>query len=244
MWTRTPPSPRSSTTWVADQVSLSMPSRAASTRIPRSFRYCAALRAPRTLSPATTVAEARRLDPNVPTSLEQTLLMKGDIERLMAIEMPLVIAGADDGIRVIGLGLTARRDEARQMLVAMRGGSRIPAFRTWTAYLMAWLDRRPDAMIEDPSLAQLKIQDDPEALFQRGWLLCDAGDHERGFDYLRRAVTKGYFVATTLAESPHFDALRSRPEFQALAADAQQGRARALAAFQEAGGNRLLGRRH
>ena len=31
-------------------------------------------------------AEARRLDPNVPTSLEQTLLMTGDIERLLAVE--------------------------------------------------------------------------------------------------------------------------------------------------------------
>ena len=30
-------------------------------------------------------AEARRLDPNVPTSLEQTLLMTGDIERLLAV---------------------------------------------------------------------------------------------------------------------------------------------------------------
>ena len=31
-------------------------------------------------------AEARRLDPNVPTSVEQTLLMTGDIDRLLAIE--------------------------------------------------------------------------------------------------------------------------------------------------------------
>jgi serine/threonine-protein kinase len=188
-------------------------------------------------------AEARRLDPNVPTSLEQTLLMRGDIDRLMAIEMPLVIAGADDGIRVIGLGLTARRDEARQMLIAMRGGSRIPAFRTWTSYLMAWIDRRPELMVEDPSLAQLRIQDDPEAVFQRGWLLCDVGDYERGFDLLRQAVSKGYFVATTLAERSHFDALRGRGDFQALLADAELGRARARSAFEEAGGDRLLGRR-
>ena len=58
-------------------------------------------------------AEARRLDPNVPTSFEQTLLMTGDIDRLLAVEPPRVVAGADDGIRVIGLGLAGRRDEAR-----------------------------------------------------------------------------------------------------------------------------------
>ena len=56
--------------------------------------------------------EARRLDPNVPTSVEQTLLMTGDIDRLLAVQPPAIIAGADDGIRVIGLGLAGRRDEA------------------------------------------------------------------------------------------------------------------------------------
>jgi non-specific serine/threonine protein kinase len=185
-------------------------------------------------------AEARRLDPNVPTSLEQTLLMMGEIDRLMAVEMPLLIAGADDGIRVIGMGLAGRRDEARQMLGAMRGASRIPAFRTWTAYLAAWLDRRVEDMVDDRSLGRIKIEDDPEAMFQRGWLLCDVGDFERGFDYIRRAVTKGYYVADTLSKSPQFDALRDRPDFQTLLVEAEQGRTRALAAFQDAGGKRLV----
>src|SRR4029079_3865506 len=48
-------------------------------------------------------AEARRLDPHIPTSLEQTLLVAGEIDRLMALEPPPFIAGADDGIRAIGL---------------------------------------------------------------------------------------------------------------------------------------------
>ena len=86
-------------------------------------------------------AEARRLDPNVPTSLEQTMLMTGDIERLLAVERPLVIGGGDDGIRVIGLGLAGRRDEAREALLEMRRAqSRIPAFQSWTEYLLAWLE--------------------------------------------------------------------------------------------------------
>ena len=75
-------------------------------------------------------AEARRLDPNVPTSFEQTLLMTGDIERLLAVEPPPVVAGADDGIRVIGLGLAGRRDEARRALLDMRQTPR--AFRPFS----------------------------------------------------------------------------------------------------------------
>ena len=186
--------------------------------------------------------EARRLDPNVPTSLAQTLLMMGDIDRLGSIELPLVIAGADDGIRVIGLGLMGRREEARRLLLDMGGESRIPVFRSWATYLTTWLDRRAEDMFVDTSLGSLKIRDDPEAIFQEGWLLCDAGAHDRGFDYLQRAVSKGYFVVRTLSERPQFDALRGRPEFQALVAQAEEGRNRAIAAFEDAGGSRLLGK--
>ena len=187
-------------------------------------------------------AEARRLDPNVPTSLEQTLLMAGDIDRLLAVEPPRVVAGADDGIRVIGLGLAGRRDEARRKLLDMRQSSRIPIFQSWIEYLMAWLDRRPaDMAVSMSAFGTLKIQDDPEAMFQEGWLLCDVGEHEAGLDHLQRAVAKGYFVAPTLSGRPQFDALRSDPAFRALLEEAEAGRQRALAAFREAGGERLIG---
>ena len=89
-------------------------------------------------------------------------------------------------------------------------------------------------------MSRLNIQLDPEAIFQEGWLLCDVGEHEEGLDYLRRAVAKGYFVAPTLADSRHFDALRDNPVFQSVLAEAEAGRQRALAAFRDAGGERLL----
>jgi tetratricopeptide (TPR) repeat protein len=187
-------------------------------------------------------AEARRLDPNVPTSLDQTLLMTGEVDRLLAIEQPAVIAGADDGIRVIALGLAGRRDEARDKLNEMRHHARVPAFQSWIDYLTTWLDRRAlDMTVRLSALQALKIQDDPEAIFLEGWLLCDAGDHARGLTYLQRAVTKGYFVAPTLSRSGHFDALRNDPSFAAVLADAETGRERSLEAFREAGGDRILG---
>jgi eukaryotic-like serine/threonine-protein kinase len=188
-------------------------------------------------------AEARRLDPNVFTSFEQTLLMTGDITRILALERPLAYPGGDEGIRVIGLGLAGRRDEARQALLEMcKTPPRVKAFQTWTEYLMAWLDYRPvDMFVDLSALSTLKIQDDPEAIFQEGWLLCDVGEHEQGLVYLRRAVAKGYFVAATLSGAPAFDALRSDPGFQALLLEAESGGQQTLAAFREAGGERLLG---
>jgi serine/threonine protein kinase/tetratricopeptide (TPR) repeat protein len=186
--------------------------------------------------------EARRLDPNVPTSIEQTLLVAGNIDRLLAIEPPRVIAGADDGIRVIGLGLAGRRDEARQKLQQMRHVSRIATFESWIDYLTAWLDRRGSEMNNRLSVFKhLRIQEDPEAIFQEGWMRCDLDDVDGGLAFLERAIAKHYYAVDTLTMSPQFDALRNRPAFQALVAEAAAGRARSLAAFRDAGGDRLLG---
>jgi len=186
--------------------------------------------------------EARRLDPNVDTSYEQTLLLKGDIETLLTIPETAVGGGGDEGIRIIGLGFTGRRDEARQALGGL-GGQHIPAFRPWRQCLEAWLDDRPADMTTAMStLGTLTIMEDPEAIFQIGWLFCDAGEFERGLADIRRAVAKGYYVAPTLRERPEFDGLRDVPEFQSTLAEAEAGRQRALHAFREAGGERLLGR--
>jgi TolB-like protein len=186
--------------------------------------------------------EARRLDPNVPTGLEQTLLLSGEVDRLLAVEPPAILAGADDGIRAIALGLSGRLDEARRKLIEMRQASRIPLFQSWIDYLLAWVERRSADMNLRPIVGPaLKIQDDPEAIFQEGWLLCDVGRHEEGLGFLQRAIAKGYFVVPTLSSRSQFDALRSSPEFISLLADAEAGRARALEAFRKAGGERLLG---
>jgi len=187
--------------------------------------------------------EARRLDPNVPTSLEQTVMMSGDIERLLAIGPRATGGGGDAVIRILGLGMAGRRDEARLALVEVREGARLPAFRSWTDALLAWLDRRPADMLAAVSaLGPLKIMDDPEAIFQMGWLLCDLGEHEPGLIQLRRAVAKGYSVTPTLSGSRSFDALRNDPAFQEFLAEAEAVRQQALRAFRESGGERLLGR--
>jgi serine/threonine protein kinase/tetratricopeptide (TPR) repeat protein len=186
--------------------------------------------------------EARRLDPNISTSVEQTLLMMGDLEGLLEVVPASIVAGADEGIRVIGLGLAGRRDEAMRLLLEMRRRApHIAAFQAWTGHLTAWLERRVDDMYASiASLSWLKINEDPEALFQQGRLFCDVGEHEEGLGYLRRAIAKGYFAAPTLSRASQFDALRDHYAFQALLAEAEAGRQQALAAFREAGGERLL----
>jgi TolB-like protein/tetratricopeptide (TPR) repeat protein len=189
-------------------------------------------------------AEARRLDPTIATSVMQTLLMKGDIDRLVAVDASeRVDGGGDDGIRVIGLGFAGRRDEARHALASLIQSAPSQTFQAWTSHLEAWLDGRVEDMLETVRVFMpLKIFDDPEAIFQEGWFFCDVGEHRRGLEFLQRAVARGYFPAVTLTQWPQFDALRDDPAFTSLLADAEAGRERARAACREAGGERLLAR--
>ncbi len=186
--------------------------------------------------------EARRLDPNVSTSHEQTLLMTGDLEGLLAVERPPNASRGIGTIRAIGLGLAGRREEARPMLLALRDEVRLPWLRSWVDALVAWIERRPAGLLAGCTPpGPLRIIDDPEGIFLEGWLLCDAGDLQHGLEYLRRAVAKGYWVAPTLSGRPQFDPLRGDPGFQELVAEAEAGRQRALSAFRDAGGERLIG---
>jgi hypothetical protein len=119
----------------------------------------------------------------------------------------------------------------------------LPVFEVYMDALEHWLDGTSTQLWSGgDALAELRIFEDPEANFQEGWLLCDAGAHDRGLERLQRAVAKGYSVAPTLARSPAFDALRGARTFRELLARAERERDEALRTFREAGGEGLLGR--
>src|SRR5205085_407589 len=106
----------------------------------------------------------------------------------------------------------------------------------------AWLERRPaDMRAALGEIQGLALKDDPESIFSEAWMMCDMGEYDRGLELLRRAADGGYHVAPTLERSPQFDAVRSAPAFQALLAESVAARELALAAFRDAGGERLLG---
>jgi eukaryotic-like serine/threonine-protein kinase len=189
-------------------------------------------------------AEARRLDPTVPTSFLQTLLLNGEVDRLMDVEpSERAVAQGDLSMPVMALGLSGRREEARRVLAEI-GQDRAHMFSEWrAAALSAWLDGRVEDMISTfARFASMKFFDDPDVIFRTGWFFCDVGEPVRGLELMKQAVARRYFPAVTLAKWPHFDALRGNPEFQALVADAEAGRQRARDAFREAGGDRLLAR--
>jgi serine/threonine protein kinase/tetratricopeptide (TPR) repeat protein len=183
--------------------------------------------------------EAKRLDPNIPTSYPQTLLVTVELDQVLSLP---VGSGGDGIIRVIALGFAGRREEAREELIDVRKQLRTSAFTDWSSFVEAWLDRDPAAMrAVRPRIAHLAISNDPEAAFQEAWMYCDAGDFAEGKACLKRALEKNYFAALTLSRSSSFDPIREDAEFQELLAKANAGREKALRAFREAGGEVLLG---
>ena len=190
-------------------------------------------------------AEARRLDPNVTTSVEQTLMMMGDVDAMLAMQAPKLIAGADDGIRVIALGLSGRRDEARVRLATMRESSRIPLFVGWMDYIEAWLDgsaRNVTGEIERAGLGALKIQDDPEAIFQEG---LDVLRRRRARARARRSRARGGQGLLRRADADPLAAVRRPARRAALpgAARLRRGRPRPRPGRVSRGGRRAPARR-
>ena len=190
-------------------------------------------------------AEARRLDPNIQTGFEQTLLMTGDLEHMLASPFDETdTSRGDEGIRIIAMGLHGRREDAQAALARMKEQPKVPLFKVWTQHLDAWLNRRVPQMLEEiTTLSKLAVYEDPEALFQEGWLLCDVGAHDKGMPFLERGVDRGYLASPVLKRASQFDPLRGTPAFESLVTDAEALRLRALDAFRAAGGERLLGRR-
>jgi hypothetical protein len=174
--------------------------------------------------------------------MEQTLVLTGDLDRLLALEGPAHASRGRDLDRAMSLGLAGRYAEARRIMDDLRAGALLPAWAAWLQAITSWLDRKPEGVLAGiHALEGMTIAEDPEGLFQVGWMFSDLGEREQAVFFLRRAVDRGFYAAPTMAASPAFDVLREDPGFIAVLADAEAGRGKALAAYREAGGEELLG---
>jgi serine/threonine protein kinase len=182
---------------------------------------------------------ARRLDPNVRTSVQVTLFMGGDF--LGAAAEPggyaaiggiaFAIAGHPDAIRLC-------RKESETLHIAKMT-------------TVAKLFDEQVAMLEGTgsiealqSAAEAVIAGglrDPEGLFFLALRLARFGGEDRALEILADVVDRGYFPYDTFTRNPWLDALRLRTNFLEIVRKAEHRHQGARAVFIQAGGEVLLG---
>ena len=175
---------------------------------------------------------ARRLDPNIGTSVQYTLLMAGRYDQALA-----QATGHDSvrGMTLAMIGDAAATRELRSHAERLSAVNMAPMARfvggiaTMLEGNVRVLREAIDAWLD----AGLR---DPEALFIHGLFLTGGGDHARGFELIRQSVRSGYLPHDTMRRHRWLDPLRDSDEFQALAEATRVRHAQAVVAFTEAGG--------
>jgi serine/threonine protein kinase len=194
-------------------------------------RYCGLMQA----SLAAHV-EARRLDPQVDTSISNTYLDLGDYER--AYET----AGVHRYLGPLALLMLGRNEEAAHLartvdLSVMPLGFARCAF----AAVRALADGDRTGALEHTRQGIAVIRHGPEELFYFARHLAFLEQPEEAAVVLARAVEQGFFCYPALRSDPWLDPLRSSPGFRAVVQIARTRHEQAAHVFSEAGGERVLG---
>ena len=195
-----------------------------------SCRYCGLLEA--------SVAahhQARRLDPNVRTSVMHTYFALGDYQA--AID---AARGADDYLCALALAATSRGDEALAASREWNHEGSLPITRLFGSALTALLEGKKEECVRigDSIIPHFA---DPEGLFYITRQFAYFGEIARSTAVLGRVVRQGFYSLTAFARDPWLDPLRGDPEFARILHLAESRYHQAQAAFLEAGGDALLG---
>jgi len=179
---------------------------------------------------------ARRLDPDIRTSVMHAYLMRGDYARALETDVddppvmrPLVLdlmGAVNDGI-----------SSADGMMT-----SKIPVIRQIACATGAMLRNHTDeARSVSRGFQKAWYEQDPCAYYYVARFAARLGDRDRAIEQLTASLDGGFCCHTFMLHDPWLDPVRGDPAFQSLLNRAREVRRKALMAYLEAGGDRLLG---
>ena len=204
------------------------------TALVSTCRYCGLLKASLAAHD-----RARRLDPNVKTSVQHTLILAGEFERAT------VEAGGFASASAAVLALGGHPDAIQY---CRKNGERLraanmTAFATLNDELLALLDGVGDPLALEAAANGVVAGGlrDPEGFFYIGLQLAHFGRGNRAVELLSAAVDGGYFPYDAFNQLTWLEPLRQRDDFLAILRKAKHRHLQARAAFAEAGGAALLG---
>jgi tetratricopeptide (TPR) repeat protein len=180
--------------------------------------------------------EARRLDPQISTSVNHTYFMLGDYQR--ALETSAADFGYAASIALASLG---RVDEAISMLRERKQANPGRLGGLYLTSLQTLLEgNRAESLEASEELFKATFRD-PEGMFYLARQLSYLGQEAMALDMLSRSISNGFFCYPAMVRDPWLDSLRGRPEFTDLLRKAHQLHREAVSSFLALGGNSLLG---
>ncbi len=198
----------------------------------QACRYCGLLKAS-----VAAYERARRLDPEIRTSVNHAYLMLGDYAR--AIE-----SNVEDPptLNSLALWLMGRQADAIALLRKIEEGTLTSGHRLFLVALRSLLEGNR-AVCADATARLLEgwRLRDPCPLFYLARHLSFLGDKERALALLNQAVEGGFYPYRFLARDPWLDALRGEARFTRIVRRAEARYREALTAFVQSGGDRVLG---
>ena len=181
---------------------------------------------------------ATRIDPAIATSVAHSYYMLGQYQRATEVD-----SDRPPYISVMAFIALGQFDEAKAIAEAARAHAGAhPHVELMVQLFEAMLTgRAADGRQVLGTLTDFAGFNDPE-----GWYYWAQGaafleDPDYALELLTRAVTTGFACPRALESTPLFDGLRSSAEFAHLVAHAREGHEKAMIAFAQADGHRLLG---
>ena len=182
---------------------------------------------------------ARRLDPQVATSVVQSYFLMGNYQTCLEAGL-----GVDAYLDVLALIMMQRTVEALALI--RRRVEKRSAPPLIIAYLESLrLSVEGDATGSLAALAEFRKVittsfRDPEAQFYLARSLAFLGEGAAAIELLNSAIDQSYYCYSAMARDPWFDSIRTNPDFVAALHKAETQVRQSLAAFREAGGERTL----
>src|SRR5690242_17843269 len=180
--------------------------------------------------------EAKRLDPQIGTSINHTYFMLGDYQR--ALEASAGDFGYAKGACLAALGRPA---EAKSFLREMEGEI-LPKFgRLYVGSLRALLeDEREESLQTSEQLLKAKFRD-PEGRYYLVRQLAYLQEHERALEVLERVIEGGFFCYPAMATDSWLDPLRGTKRFAEMLRQVRSKMREAEEIYVSHGGASLLG---
>jgi hypothetical protein len=179
--------------------------------------------------------QAKRLDPNIRTSVMYTHFMRGDWERAIESDNEDLKWVTNWTLPVLGRSdeaIAGYRRIAQQRLPPMIG-------MMMGAARAVLEDNRDEALATIRQFMSRPF--DPEGVYFMARNMVRLGQHENALELLERIVSEGFFVYQILQRDPWLDPIRGERRFNAIVARARERSQDAEAEFHRLGGDQVLG---